>query len=173
MYTGVVAQMMTRMVSMRFNPNAIKAALISSCDRKTISGAAVGTLTEKEGAGVINALNAINNASLIIAKNSHYETSSSSITMTFYPEESGYISISIAWLREVAMSGSSCVPSDFIDFDLYVYDSDNNLLAVSKSEYNNVELVRIMVDESDYYTIVILRAASGNSTERITLSIGS
>lgn len=171
--TGVVAQMMCTVPSLASRPDSIKAALMASCDRKTVSGASLTSLTSKEGAGVINAVNAVNSLSTMALQSTNYTTTASEISYNFYPQTKGYKTIVISWLMRATGSGTNhatiTTPS-LTNFDLYVYDYNGNLVASSTSTVNNVEFIRFNASTTSMYTVKIVRR-SNTTSERISLGI--
>ncbi len=171
--TGVIAQMMCTVTSFKLRPDAIKAALMASCDRKTVPGASLTTLTREEGAGVVNALHAVNSLSRVALQETNYTTAASSITFNFYPQTIGTKTVVISWLRNVTGSGtnhSTISTPALTDFDLYVYDSSGNEVARSWSSVNNVEFISFNATTTAKYTVVIKRFTNNTISERITLA---
>lgn len=65
--TGMIAQMMSFCPTLKVRPDAIKAAVAASCDRKT-TRESLSRITNQEGSGVVNAINAVNSISNTISK---------------------------------------------------------------------------------------------------------
>lgn len=171
--TGMVAQMMCTVTSLKLRPDAIKAAVMASCDRKTVPGASLTTLTNEEGAGVVNALHAVNSLSRVALQQTNYTTTANSVTFNFYPQTTGTKTVVISWLRDVTGSGtnhSTISTSTLTDFDLYIYDSSGNEIARSLSSVNNVEFIRFNATTTAKYTVVIKRFTNNTTSERITLA---
>lgn len=170
--TGMVAQMMSLCPTLKFRPDAIKAAVVASCDRKT-SGESISCITNKEGSGVVNAKNAANSISNVLSQNTYYTTSNQLITFDFYPLTTGTKTIAIAWLKQNTGTGTNhetITDNTFSDFDLYVYDSNGQLLASSTSSYNSVEMVRFNATTTAKYTVKIRKITGGTATEKISLA---
>lgn len=170
--TGMIAQMMSFCPTLKFRPDAIKAAVVASCDRKT-SGESISSITNKEGSGVVNAINAANSISNVSVQETYYLTSGSSITFDFYPLTTGTKTIAIAWLKRNTGSGTnhtSIYNAPFVDFDLYVKDINGNTVYSSTSSFNSVEMVRFNATTTNKYTVEIKRVTSGTSTEKISLA---
>ncbi len=171
--TGMVAQMMCTATSLKLRPDAIKAAVMASCDRKTVPGVSLAILTNQEGAGVVNALNAVNSIARLDLQQTYYTTTASTFTYSFYPLSTGIKTIVISWLRNVTGSGTShstISTPNLTDFDLYVYDSDGNYIASSASIVNNVEFVRFNATTTSAYTVRIVRYTNNSTSERISLA---
>lgn len=172
--TGMIAQMMSFCPTLKTFPDAIKAAVVASCDRKT-TGESMSSITNKEGSGVVNAINAANSISNVLVQKTHYLTSDSSISFDFYPLTTGTKTIAIAWLKNTVVTGTHTSPSGFVnaslvDFDLYVYDYNGNYVCGSASFYNSVEMVRFNATTINKYTVTIKRRGDGKTYERISLA---
>lgn len=172
--TGMIAQMMSFCPTLKTFPDAIKAAVIASCDRKT-TGESISSITNKEGSGVVNAINAANSISNVLIQKTYYLTSESSISFDFYPLTTGTKTIAIAWLKNTVVSGTHTSPSGFsntplADFDLYVYDYSGKCVGCSVSVKNSAEMVRFNAATTNKYTVIIRRSGNGKSYERISLA---
>lgn len=165
--TGMVAQIMQYMPYFSLRPDAIKAAVLSSCDRK-VTNEFLGWITNKEGAGVINALNAID----AIVNCYSLPVTTSNVTYTYSPQTSGFKKFVISWIKQNTNTGTNhgTVNTDpsVTNFNLAVYDSSGNLIANSVSSYNNAELVGFTANSSQTYTIEIERVNSFSTNEKIT-----
>lgn len=171
--TGVVAQMMCTVTALKFRPDAIKAAILASCDRKTIPGSSLSELSDKEGAGVINALKAVNALSRTLSQESYYTSTESTISFDFYPKTIGMKAVVISWLKNVTCNeddNDAITTSALTNFDLYIYDSQGNEQFHSCSGINNVESIRFNVTSTQKYVVKIVRNNNYNITERISLS---
>lgn len=165
--TGVVAQMMCSIVALKLRPDAIKAALMASCDRKTIPNASINELTKQEGAGVINARNAINSLSRVLVQETYYTTTSKTLTYNFYPQSTGRKVIVVSWM--VPGTGTETSP-DMADYDTEIYDSVGNLVCSSAIKGNNVEYIGFNATTTGKYTVKVIRKDSGTSSQRITIA---
>ena len=171
--TGVVAQMMCTEPSMKLRPDAIKAALMASCDRKTVSGASLNVLTDKEGAGVINAINAINSLSRVQLQQTYYTSNANSFTFNFYPLTTGTKVIVVSWLKIVAGSGANHATlseMNLSNFDLYVYDENGVLVGSSYSSNNNVEYVRFNATTTSKYTVQVVKSVPDTTINQLTIA---
>ncbi len=172
--TGMIAQMLSFCPTLKAQPETIKAVVIASCDRKT-TGESMSSITNKEGSGVVNAINAANSISNVLVQKTYYLTSGSSISFDFYPLTTGTKTIAIAWLKSTGVRGTHTSPSGFsdiplADFDLYVYDYNGKCVGGSISSSNPVEMVRFNAETINKYTVKIKRYDKGDSYERITLA---
>lgn len=172
--TGMIVQMIQFYPLLMIYPDTVKAAVIASCDRK-VSGESVGEITNKEGAGVVDAFKAYISVGNIKNEQTIYKTSDKKITFDFIPKVGGTKTVAISWLKHVEGYDPDH-PSDnmlsfgFSDFDLYVFDSNGNEKACSTFSYNSVEMVTFSALGNHKYTIEIRRYSSGTSTERISLA---
>lgn len=170
--TGMVAQIMSFCPTLKFRPDAIKAAVVASCDRKT-SGESISCITNKEGSGVVNAKNAANSLSNVLTQNTYHTTSDQTITFDFYPLTTGTKTIAITWLKQNTGMGTNheaIADNTFSNFDLFVYDSNGRLVASSTSSYNSVEMVRFNAATTGKYTVKIRKITGGTTTEKISLA---
>lgn len=169
--TGMIAQMMSCCPTLKLRPDAIKAAVVASCDRKTASSN-LGGMTEGEGYGVVNAVNAVNSLSNVLTQQTCYETSDNKITFDFYPLTTGTKTIAIAWLKQNTQVNNHIVTSEetFADFNLCVYDSNGQEVASSKSDCNSVEMVRFNATTTNKYRVEIIKKTGGASKEWISLA---
>lgn len=170
--TGLIAQIMSFNPTLKMRPDVIKAVIMASCNRKT-TGESMNSITNKEGAGVINAINAANSISNVSAQQTYYTTTASSISFNFYPLSTGTKTIAISWLKRNTGSGTNHTNISnpaLTDFDLKVYDSSGNLVASSISANNSVELVRFNATTTSKYTVTITRFTNNTTSERIALA---
>ncbi len=173
--TGIIAQMLSGVRSMIFRPDAIKAAIISSCDRKIIPGNEIGTFSQYEGAGIVNALLAINNLSNITANN-YYTTNLNEITYTYYPEYDGVKVIAASWLYESIASNNSHTGTTYLTptthFQISIYDSDGGQpIATSLVTLNNIAMVSVNVINTEHYIIKLTKSNTDTNTHRISLAV--
>lgn len=174
---GVVAQMMCAVPGMKLKPEAIKAAVIASCTRKTISTDPQNVLSDKEGAGVINALNAVNSLSRISLQSTCYSNSGSAISFTFYPLTTGTKTISVVWLSGVIATGTehtSLETPTLSSYKLEVRDPYGNLVTngtlISENGESAVYL-KFEATSTAAYTVTVTRTSSNtDATDRIAIA---
>ncbi len=171
---GLAAQLMSFSLDMKLKPETIKAAIIASCDHKTSDITGSSHISAKEGAGVIDALNAANSLSLMKLQNTYYNTSNYPIQHTLYPITDGTKSVAISWLKKAtgSLDDYSNIDADdpLVNFNLYVYYSDTGNYP-SASSTNGYEYVCFDASKSKTYKIHIQRTGSSGTTERIALAI--
>lgn len=165
--TGMVAQMMQYIPTLSLRPDAIKVAVLSSCNRK-VTNEFLGWITNKEGAGVINAIRAIDS----IVNCSILSPTTTYITHSYTPQSLGFKKFAISWIKQNTNTGTNhdTINTDpaVTNFNLRVYDSSGNIVASSLSEYNNAELVGFTVNSIQTYTIKIERVNSFSTNEKIS-----
>lgn len=175
--TGMVAQMMSCCPTLKLRPDAIKAAVVASCDRKTASSR-LDVMTGGEGYGVVNAVNAVNSISNVLTQNTFdikydYNKNDNKNTFDFYPLTTGTKTIAIAWLKLNKQANTNHIVTSeetFANFDLYVYDSNGQEVASSESDCNSVEMVRFNATTTNKYTVKIIKKTGGTSKEKISLA---
>lgn len=168
--TGLAAQMMSFSSEMIYKPEAIKAAIIASCDHKTPDITSTAHIDNKEGAGVVDALNAANSLSLMKLQNTYYTTPDNSKEFTLYPTTDGRKSVAISWLRKSSGNINNITLSPLVNFDLYVSNPNAGSYS-SKSTTNGYEYVCFNTLKSYAYNVEIERKGSNGTTERIALAI--
>lgn len=176
--TGLAAQLMSFSPELVLRPEAIKAAIIASCDHKTpditSSDYLNSYLSNKEGAGVIDALKAANSLSLMKLQNTYYNTLNYPIEHTLYPITDGKKSVAISWLKKATGSLSNYASINgsiaLVDFDLYVKNSNAGSHS-SITTTNGYEYVIFNALKSNVYNVEVRRVGSSDTTERIALAI--
>ncbi|MCL2400442.1 MAG: S8/S53 family peptidase [Defluviitaleaceae bacterium] len=166
---GVVAQMMSAVPTLRMRPDAIKAAIAASADRKT-SGETLGVITDREGAGVINAIRGVNAISTAHLQNSALTIAGSTNTLEFnlFPMNTTTpMTVAISWLRRNTATGTTALTN----FDLYIIGPNGNVITSSRSTTNNVELVRFTPTSTAAHRIRIVRVNHNNAVERLSYAI--
>lgn len=169
--TGMIAQMMQFMPILMIRPDAVKAAVLASCDRK-VTGETMAWITDKEGAGVINAFKALYSSSYIATQQSYYNTTASSFGLIYNPIMYETKTVVISWLKQ----NTGCTPGSttdptFTNFNLKVLDEDNNVIASSQSYYNSAELVRFTAVPGNTYTIKVIRYTNNSTSEKLSVAV--
>lgn len=174
MVTGLIAQMIEYKPTIATNPALIKAILTVSTDKKVLPGgnSAVseewaGTITAQQGAGQVNAKNAMST----LGKN-RYATgtmSSGTVSKTFTVSSSdSWIRYSVAWTRRNTVSGTH--PSGGYttaiapNLKLQLYNPSNTSMGLSNIPTSSVELVHFTVGSTGTHTAKITRMDSGTNT---------
>ena len=169
--TGMIAQMMQFMPTLIIRPEAVKAAVLASCDRK-VTSETMAWITDKEGAGVINAFKALYSSSYIATQQSYYNTTASSFGLIYNPIMYETKTVVISWLKQ----NTGCTPGSttdpaFTNFNLKVLDEDNNVIASSQSYYNSAELVRFTAIPGITYTIKVTRYTNNSTSEKLSVAV--
>ena len=172
--TGIIAQMIEYKPTIANNPALIKAILTVSTDKKVLPGASpavseewAGTITAQQGAGQVNAKNAMST----LGKN-RYTTgtmSSGTVSKTFTVSSSdSWIRYSVAWTRRNTASGthtsSSSTTASAPNLKLQVYNPSNTSMGVSNITTSSVELVHFTVGTTGTHSAKITRMDSGTNT---------
>lgn len=141
--TGVIALMLQLKPSLSYQPQVIKAILLASCQRKALctpSETMEQGLTEKQGAGAVDAWNAV----CIVAQGNYGYGKVTSATEKRNFVQSAYgashMNVSIAWLRENTISSNNhasgtVTAGTLHDLDLRVYR--NGTLVGSSANANS------------------------------------
>ena len=170
--TGMVAQMIQFMPTLSIRPDAVKAAVLASCDRK-VTSETMAWITDKEGAGVINAVKAINFINNIATQQSCYDTTASSFGLIYDPITYGTKTVAISWLKQnTGCTFGSTTDPTLTNFNLKVLDEDNNVVASSQSYYNSAELVRFTAIPGITYTIKVTRYTNNSTSEKLSIAFG-
>ena len=168
--TGMIAQMMQYMPTLSLRPDAVKAAVLASCDRK-VTNETMAWITDREGAGVINAFNAICFINNIATQQSYYNTTASSFGLIYDPLTYGTKTVAISWLKQnIGCDPSTTSNPTFTNFNLKVLDEDNNVVASSQSYYNSAELVRFTAVPGITYTIKVTRYTNNSTSEKLSVA---
>ncbi len=174
---GVVAQMMCAVPGMKLKPEAIKAAVMASCTRKTISTDPQNVLSDKEGAGVINALNAVNSLSRISLQSTCYSNSGSAISFTFYPLTTGTKTISVVWLSGVIATGTDHTSLEIptlSSYKLEVRDPYGSLVTdgtLTSETGESVIYLKFEATSTAAYTVTVTRTSSNtDAVDRIAIA---
>ncbi len=182
---GTIALMLELRPSLAAYPQAIKAILLASCQRKALKYAGdtdpqetmAQGLTDKQGAGVLDAYLAV-----CITGAGHYvihEMPASTVGQTFRLKVPSYgasgLNVSLAWLREGTVTGGEHAEGDVtadprVNMNLWVTYQNTSGSSVTKKSENTIsstEMVYLtdMASVSDY-TIQVKKVGSSSSEVR-------
>lgn len=173
--TGIIAQMIEYKPTIANNPALIKAVLTVSTDKKVLPGTVspavaeewAGTITAQQGAGQVNAKNAMST----LGKN-RYATgtmSGGTVSKTFTVSSSdSWIRYSVAWSRRNTVSGTHTgggyTTAVAPNLKLQVYNPSNTSMGLSNIPTSSVELVHFTVGTTGTHTAKITRMDSGTNT---------
>ena len=171
MVTGLIAQMIEYKPTIASNPALIKAILTVSTDKKVLPGGSpavsevwAGPLTAQQGAGQVNAKNAM----ATLGKN-RYATgtmTSGTVSKTFsVSSNDSWLRYSVAWTRRNTVSNSHLNVSTNAaiapNLRLQIYNSSNSIVGSSNIPTSSVELVHFTVGTAGTYTAKITRMDTG------------
>ncbi|MCL2844928.1 MAG: S8 family serine peptidase [Chitinivibrionia bacterium] len=172
---GVVAQMLQHIPELRTQAHAVKARILASTDRKVLRGdgqpdvgEVMGQMTPRQGAGVINAVNAVNfghYAGTLAANANHYEIR--------IPVQAGDTTqIALSWFMNISATGSTPQdPSSLLtNLDLEVYNSSGTMVGSSRHRINNNQIVRFRSTAGGEYRVRVVRHSQNNTVERFALA---
>ncbi|MCL2082602.1 MAG: S8 family serine peptidase [Oscillospiraceae bacterium] len=179
MVTGLVAQMMQANPAFKLRPDLVKAAVMSSCGRKASAAPfplePMGLITLKNGAGVVNAKNAVSagvHEGVLEEGVNEYEKSISlradepvNVVLTWFMRHTAGLSHT-----DETVANSNL---ELTDLSLEVYCPSGSPVASSNHNINNTEYVRFTPPSDGQYKIVVKRYNSQSAGERFALSWGS
>ena len=160
--TGTIAQMLTYCPTLKFRPDAIKAAIMASTDRK-LTGESMYSITNKEGAGDMYSYKALPIIAAILSNGTYYVNSSMVQTYSYTATSTGLKKFVLCWLKRVSGSGTdhgTITDTSLSNFDLTIYNSSGNIVASSGFIHNNAELVMFNATKGQTYTVKIKRMTS-------------
>ncbi len=172
--TGVIAQMMCTVPALKLRPDAIKAAVVASCDRKTAPSYYQNTLSPQEGAGVVNALKAVNSLSQLCLQETYYTIDSDLIVYDFYPLTTGVKTIAVSWLINADTTGTNDYyvnVSPLTNFEMCVYDYTGYMMTYYSGSQNNLHYFMFEATTTAKYTVEICRRNNYSVTDRISIAI--
>lgn len=166
--TSSSAPVLTAMLSLMFElkpslalyPQAVKAIVTSSCNRKVKSsstmsdGETMPTLTEKQGAGAPDVMlmaDIICQGTYGIGTISANENTDSH-RFLHLPYGATKLNAAISWLKEVNEDSNLNIYNEIVDLDLNIYNNDS-LLASCGHEYTSSEIVTTAFGSSGNYTL--------------------
>lgn len=176
---GIAALMMELRPSLALYPQAVKAILMASCQRKVISSPqesmseTEGSLTEKQGAGAVDAELAI-----AITSAGHYGVRNISggqvrENIHFYQPSYGAsgMSIALAWLRENSVSGTAhesgtVTLGTAMDMDLHLIGAGSVVAESFDSNTSTEFLHTTSFSGGPSYTLQIEKCTSTTGTVR-------
>lgn len=174
--SGLAALLIERYFPLHQNPETVKAIIMASA----VHGVEVGLPAEKSGVGAIDAASAL----LVMDRGAwaheiiedidnwgDYRDLDSAFfdQGDTYAEAGERIRAVICWDSNPASDYSSDPLST--DFDLYVWDPNNNLIATSDSYNNNYEVVEFTASISGRYTVRVSKYASTGESGNLSLGV--
>lgn len=184
---GVITQLCDYNPTLKYKQSAIGAILAASAAEKVeaVGSGAKGDvffdplagsvqISDKEGAGILDALWAwgvVSNLNWLGMQVSEFPYTQ---TFTVNTSMNTLTRISIFWLKKnVNYSHESDAETgtnaNIANLDLYIYDSDGDLVTSSTMSYGNFEIVQFVPEGDGVYTIVV--TGSTNNLEHVGLAI--
>ncbi|ACL77486.1 S8 family peptidase [Ruminiclostridium cellulolyticum] len=176
--TGVLAQMLGAFPNIFPRNSVMKAVTTAATLHKTTDDYGIysmsPSLSDKEGAGVIDALSIYNCLS-----GSHFLTEN--LTESQFPyihnigvnaDDTQSVRVSLSWLKNniIPDSSQNVVERELSDLDLEVFDPEGNQVGYSMSANNNLEVVEFTPTMSGEYKIMVEGYALTNDSEQISLA---
>jgi len=167
--TGVVAQIQQHYPALKAYPEYAKAVIMRSCDRK-VPGETWGSLTNKQGAGVINAQRAVSASGHVgtVLGSQKSKTFNFDITVTNAPTI-----LVLTWFKrnEITSGSHTGTPTNpaLTNLDLRVYNSSGALVKASSSTTNNAEYISFTPSYAGTYKVEIYRTTNNTTDERYSL----
>lgn len=174
MVTGIIAMMIQLKPSLSANPELIKAILMASCHRKVEPAYnapaeyIVDGLTQRQGAGAIDAYNAIS----IVAHETYGIGNISSGTLNVKnipsPVTGANMNVSLAWLNQNTNTTYNNTTIGVLkELELEITDSNNSIIKYSDKKNTCKQMVYFPVlNDEDEYTIRIKKVSSDNENTR-------
>lgn len=157
---GTVALLMEEYPSLKTYPEIIISLLTATATKMSSAYSNIENcgLEDKVGAGKLCYTNAT------AAKYQHFnfnnesnETKRYIASKEVYFRKNDTMRVSLAWI----VDSNDKTNIDFVtDYDLYIFNSKGERVAVSQSSGNNIELIEKTVPEDDFYTIKVFQWSS-------------
>ena len=161
--------MMQAKPSLKGNPAAVKAALLLGADASKISATdnpKVGDLRDKSGAGLVNAIGAVNNA--LSATKLSMTTTSAANTSSFYLAAGQKIRAVMTFDKKNDVLITSAETMD--DFDIYLMNGSSYKVRKVSSR-NNVDIIEYTAAASGYYHFRVYPSNIVDTTKTPTVTI--
>jgi serine protease AprX len=173
--TAVIAQMMQLKPDLKWKTSALNALLKAGTFHKTADDyneyGLCPDYSDKEGAGVIDALGAYQTAIADHFMEIQIENQDFPFTKEIMVEDTSKpVRIAMNWKKLNVVKDGAVIDRALSDLDLYVYQPDGTLARSSCSSNNNTELVEFMPNEKGKYQIVVEGYLIENDYEVIGLS---
>lgn len=178
--TGVLAQILGGYPNIFPRDNTLKALVTANTNHKTAND--YGTyqlspfLSNKEGAGVIDALSVYNCITNSFFLNQSLDSSQFPYTHYLNINANGQpVRVSLSWLKNNTITvtphpGANVTERDLSDLDMVINDPNGNQVCYSMSANNNTEIVEFTPTVSGNYMIRVDAYALMNSSEQISLA---
>jgi len=177
---GVLAQILGAYPNIFPRNNTLKALITANTNHKTANDYGEYQLSpflsNKEGAGVIDALSVYNCINNIFYLNESLDINQFPYTHYLNINADGQpVRVSLSWLKNNTITvtpypGANVTERELSDLDMEIYDPDGNLVCYSMSANNNMEIVEFTPTVSGNYMIRVDAYTLINSTEQISLA---
>ena len=149
---GTAAVIMQKAPYLLLHPECVMAILMATTERIDAYARSSG-FDDEAGTGMLNLANAVDSCRMCtFFENSDNQTGEFVSTRSFYLTKGQRIRVAFVSLIN---NGSADVSTQLVtDYDLYLYNKNNNVVASCMSLYNN-EFIDYEVQENGYYTIKI------------------
>ena len=174
MVTGIIAMMIQLKPSLAANPELVKAILMASCHRKVdpannepIEYMSDG-LTQRQGAGAIDAYNAIS----IVAHETYgignISSGSTNVESIYSPFNGTNMNVSLAWLRQnTGTTYNNTTIGTLKELELEIIDSNDNIIKYSDKKNTCKQMVYFpLSNNEDEYTIRVKKASLDTENTR-------
>lgn len=174
MVTGIIAMMIQLKPSLAANPELVKAILMASCHRKVdpannepIEYMSDG-LTQRQGAGAIDAYNAIS----IVAHETYgignISSGSTNVESIYSPFNGTNMNVSLVWLRQnTGTTYNNTTIGTLKELELEIIDSNDNIIKYSDKKNTCKQMVYFpLSNNEDEYTIRVKKASLDTENTR-------
>ena len=164
--TGCVALLMKQDSTLKYNPQKVSSLIMAGAQNPDSLYFGSG-LDEHVGAGSLDYQNTyenLNNTRLINFTNS---ITSYSLSLNFSEGEKFK-----AVLSSLVYSDGSVSSTAFTNYDMYLYDENNNIIESQSITEDTIELLEVEISNSGQYTLRIIRtnSISNGTSENISVS---
>lgn len=169
--TGSIALLMEKDYTFMFHPEKVKASITASAKRTYGYVGSEYDFDEHVGAGVLTTSRMLDTDFIYGMINSNKIANTNIATYNVYLTAADKIQVGLSWLVTCVpvVVPNSLVPSTIsslyvTDYDVLLYDSNQQQVVISNSSYGNDEIIRFTAESSGYYTIVIRQNTSQSSS---------
>lgn len=170
--TGVVAQSMQRVASLKTNPYSAKAFLVSCANSSLISttnnSSAGNYLREKSGSGLIDAIKITKAYGLRSGTLKTNNSTSNSSTQTYTAGQKIRVILVFGKNNDVSIASASNM--DNLDLKL-INNSTSNVVATSSSTRNNIEIIEYTIPSNGTYYFQTYATTVQNTTNGVPFSV--
>lgn len=163
--TGCVALLMEKYPDLKYCPERVMSLIMASAKDGT-DGCFANGLNEYIGAGALNFDKAVQNHVDAVITFSESTSTQSGLTVSL--NEGEKFRIVATWL---AKADGSATGTSMTNYDIYFYDSNNNLITSQETTIDCVELIELEIPATDTYTIILKKKSTQvNEVEYVSMS---